>query len=67
MVVALVVTAFIMEAVVIFVGVLVKCTLCGEGGEEGSGGDDAGSGGGDGGGVAGGGGGGQEKNHYNHV
>ena len=47
-------TAFVMEAVVIFVGVLVKCTLYGEGGEEGGGGD-AGGGGVDGDGVAGGG------------
>ena len=33
MVVAVMVTAFVMVAVVIVVGVLVKCTLCGEGGE----------------------------------
>ena len=42
----MVVTAFVMVAVVIVVGVLVKCTLCGEGGEEGGGGGDAGGGGG---------------------
>ena len=37
----MVVTAFVMVAVVIVVGVLVKCTLCGEGGEEGGGCGDA--------------------------
>ena len=65
----MVVTAFVMVAVVIVIGVLVKCSLFGEGGEEGSGGDDAsgGGGGGDGGGFASDGGGGQEKNQYNHV
>ena len=51
--------------VVIVVGVLIKCTPCGEEGEEGGGGGDAG--GGDSGGFASGGGGGQNKNHYNHV
>ena len=50
MVVAVVVTAFVMMAVVKVVGVLVKCSLFGEGGEEGSGcGDVSGGGGGDGG------------------
>ena len=44
------VTAFVMVAVVIVVGVLFKCSLFGEGGEEVSGGGDAsGGGGGDGG------------------
>ena len=57
-----------MVAVVIVVGVLVKCLLFGDGGEEGSGGDASGvGGGGDGGGFASVGGGGQEKNQYNHV
>ena len=57
-----------MVAVVIVVGVLVKCSLFGDGGEEGSGGDASGvGGGGDGGGFASVGGGGQEKNQYNHV
>ena len=39
-------TAFVMVAVVIVVGVLVKCTPRGEDGEEGGGGGDAGGGGG---------------------
>ena len=55
----MVVTAFVMVAVVIVVGMFVKCTMSCEGGEEGSGGGDAGGGGGDGGGVTGGGGSGQ--------
>ena len=46
MVVAVVVTDFVMVAVIIVVGVLDKCTLCGEGGEEGGGDCDAGGGGG---------------------
>ena len=47
---------------------LVKCSLFGDSGEEGSGGDASGvGGGGDGGGFASVGGGGQEKNQYNHV
>ena len=68
MVVAVVVTDFVTVAVLIVVGVLVKCTLCGEGGQEGGGGGDAGGGGGGDSGVfASGGGAGQKKNHYNHV
>ena len=66
MVVAVVVTGFVMVAVVIVFGVQVKCPLCGEGGEEGGGGGNAG-GGGDSGGFASGGGGGPKKNHYTHV
>ena len=62
----MVMTDFVMVAVVIVVGVLVKCTLCGEGGGEGGGGGHAG-GGGDSGGMASGGGAGQNKDHYNHV
>ena len=55
-------------AFVIVVGVLVKCSLFCEGGEEGSdGGDASDGGGGDGGGFASDGGGGQEKNQYNLV
>ena len=49
MVVVVLVTAFVMVAVVRVVGVLVKCLLFGEGGEEVSGGGDATVGGGDGG------------------
>ena len=41
----MVVTAFVMVAVVIVIRVLVKCSLYGEGVEEGSGGGDASGGG----------------------
>ena len=62
------VTAFVMVAVAIVVGMLVQCSLFGEDGEKGSGVCDAiGDNGGDGGGFASDVGGGQEKNQYNHV
>ena len=69
MVVGVVLTAFVMVGIVIVVGVLVKCSLFGEGGKEDSGGGDAcvGGRGGDSGGFVSDGGCGQEKNHYNHV
>ena len=63
MVIAVVVTSFVMVPVAIVLGVLVKCSLFCEGGKEGSGGGDAsGSGGDDGAGFFSDGGGGQEKN-----
>ena len=70
MLVAVVVTDFLMVANVIVLGVLVQCSLFGDGGEEGSGGDASGGGGGCGG--CGNGGelasdGGKNKNQYNHI
>ena len=67
MLVAVVVTAFLMVANVIVLGVLVKCSLFGDGGEEGSGGDASVGGGGcgDGGELASDG--GKNKNQYNHI
>ena len=66
--VAVVVTAFVMVADVIVVGVLFKCAMCGEGADEVGVSCNARGGGGDcdGGGVAGVGG-RQEKKHYNQV
>ena len=66
MVIAVVVTSFVMVAFVIVLGVLFKCTLCGECGHEACGGGDAdadGGGGADSSGFASGGAGGQKKNH----
>ena len=67
MLVAVVVTDFLMVENVVVLGVLVKCSLFGDGGDEGSGGDASGGGGGcgDGGELASDG--GKKKNQYNHI